>query len=110
MPVILNEAVLELWLNTKNKYLSIIEDKILHESNNAWEEIKYYRVAPYVSKNKNKDIKCLMTHENYRKHLDSVGIKKFFSVVPKKNVLPKVESTETVATQVQRNNPMKRKN
>ena len=57
-----------------------------------------------------------MTRENYVKHLDSVGIKKYFGVTPKKKIrlVPRVkrpnliEEEEVVETQV-KINEMKRK-
>jgi len=83
MPVILNESLLDIWLNCENKYLDIYQKKILHKSNDTWQSIKYYKLAPYINKIKNKDVKCLMTKENYTKHLDSVGIKRYFEIKPK---------------------------
>ena len=95
MPVILSEDLLDLWLNTDNKYMDFIDKKILHESNSAYEDLKFYKLAPYVNKIKNKDVKCLMTKENYMKHLDSVGIKKYFGVAPKKKkIIPKLAKEE----------------
>ncbi len=56
---------------------------IYSRDHKCWETIKGYKIAPYVSKLKNKDAKCLMTYEDYRKKLDSVGIMSFFKRKPK---------------------------
>lgn len=60
MPVFLNEKTINIWLSKQNNYMNIIKSKIISEE---YKNISCFEVAPYVSKSKNTNSKCLMTKE-----------------------------------------------
>ncbi|KAL4510199.1 hypothetical protein ABPG72_010392 [Tetrahymena utriculariae] len=78
MPVFIEEEEVELWLNPKIEYKEVLFKQLLKRDRKVYDEISSYRCSNNVNNIREQSIKCLMSYEEHKKHLERNGIGKFF--------------------------------
>ncbi|KAL4467013.1 hypothetical protein ABPG74_010610 [Tetrahymena malaccensis] len=78
MPVFIEEEEIEQWLNPKIEYQEVLFKQLLKRDRKVYDEISSYRCSNNVNNIREQSIKCLMSYEEHKKHLEKNGIGKFF--------------------------------
>lgn len=67
MPILLDKSEIDMWISSeRNKFDDIIDRYILKDSAEKWDQLSFYRVAPFVNDPKNKNERCLMSMEQFK--------------------------------------------
>eukprot|EP01017_Pseudomicrothorax_dubius_P028129 TRINITY_DN3322_c0_g1_i1.p1 TRINITY_DN3322_c0_g1~~TRINITY_DN3322_c0_g1_i1.p1 ORF type:complete len:372 (+),score=79.38 TRINITY_DN3322_c0_g1_i1:110-1225(+) len=78
MPVLLNEDLVDMWLDCEHyDFRTLLDKYVLDKSNDVWEHLNYYRIGPAVNDIKNKTEECIHSLEQHKQKLDKTGIMRF---------------------------------